>query len=409
MKNKISFIIEHSAIKSDNDFFEHISKIKFKDKSFPNSDAIEFVSQFSKSILLDKNARAFPELIVLANFFKRKNLFKNIHSELDKNKEFIQVPLGKIFHIAPSNVDTIFLYSSLIALLCGNICLIRISSNKTTQLDFVIEKLKSTLASYKSMKDKIFVFTYNHDYEITKKISEAVQSRVVWGGDETIKEIRSIPLNPLAREIVFPNRFSFSIIKSKAVYEYESNLNSIIKGFYNDTSYFNQQACSSPKLIIWFGSHDDNLKARNIFWNHYNDYVMANNINDDAGMVMDRFVASSFYAANNLASKSNDVDYPTKLNITDLSSRLIREAHPGNGLFLELEKNNIIDVADEIREIDQTMSYVGFTKKEIVNFAMHVTNRGIDRIVPIGHSLDFNAIWDGYDLVEQFSRKVTID
>jgi len=40
---------------------------------------------------------------------------------------------------------------------------------------------------------------------------------------------------------------------------------------------------------------------------------------------------------------------------------------------------------------------------------MHLTNRGIDRIVPIGHSLDFNAIWDGYDLVEQFSRKVTID
>ena len=52
MKNKISFITEHSAIKSDNDFFEHISKIKFKDKSFPNSDAIEFVNQFSKSILL---------------------------------------------------------------------------------------------------------------------------------------------------------------------------------------------------------------------------------------------------------------------------------------------------------------------------------------------------------------------
>ena len=29
--------------------------------------------------------------------------------------------------------------------------------------------------------------------EITKKISEAVQSRVEWGGDETIKEIRAIP------------------------------------------------------------------------------------------------------------------------------------------------------------------------------------------------------------------------
>ena len=40
---------------------------------------------------------------------------------------------------------------------------------------------------------------------------------------------------------------------------------------------------------------------------------------------------------------------------------------------------------------------------------MQVTNRGIDRVVPIGNALDFNSIWDGYDLVEQFSRKVSIN
>ena len=55
------------------------------------------------------------------------------------------LPLGKTFHIAPSNVDTIFLYSSLIALMCGNICLIRLSSKHTEQINFAIEKKVKTV------------------------------------------------------------------------------------------------------------------------------------------------------------------------------------------------------------------------------------------------------------------------
>ena len=68
-----------------------------------------------------------------------------------------------------------FLYSSLIALLCGNVCLIRISSNKTTQLDYVIKKLISSLKSFKAMQNKIFVFNYDHDYEITKNFRNSTK------------------------------------------------------------------------------------------------------------------------------------------------------------------------------------------------------------------------------------------
>lgn len=34
--------------------------------------------------------------------------------------------------------------------------------------------------------------------------------------------------------------------------------------------------------------------------------------------------------------------------------------------------------------------------------------KGIDRIVPIGASMDFDLLWDGYDLSERFSRTVTL-
>ena len=72
------------------------------------------------------------------------------------------------------------------------------------------------------------------------------------------------------------------------------------------------------------GSNNNNLKAKKIFWNQYDKYVIKNNVNDDAGMVMDRFVASSFYAAKDMASKNDNINYPTKLNGIDSSSILIR-------------------------------------------------------------------------------------
>ena len=407
MKGKVSFITNFHNFDSDEDFFRYVSQLTIDNKDFPCKKAEEFVKNFSKSILLDQHSRTFPELIVLANFFKREKIF--LSSNISKNK-FIQVPLGKTFHIAPSNVDTIFLYSSLIALLCGNICLIRISSNQNPQLDFVIEKLNTALSNHMLMQERLLLFNYEHDAENTKRISNLVDSRVVWGGDDTVKEIRSIPMNPLAREIVFPNRFSLTIIKSSSILKSQIVSKDTIKGFFNDTNYFNQQACSSPKLIIWLGSDQDNSQARNIFWNQYQSFISANITNDTPGMAMDRFVASSFYTANDLVfSNISKNDYPMRLEIKDSSSPLIRESHPGNGLFLEMEKNSIDGIAIEMRDIDQTLSHIGLSEKDIINLVMQIPNRGVDKIVPVGKALDFNIIWDGYDLVEQFSRKIVVN
>ena len=125
---------------------------------------------------------------------------------------------------------------------------------------------------------------------------------------------------------------------------------------------------------------------------------------------MDRLVASSFYTSSNLVSNNNSTnDYPMKLQVKNPSSPLIREAHPGNGLFLEIEKNSIEDIAKEVRDIDQTLSYIGLSEHDIRSLIMKITNRGVDKIVPVGQALDFNLVWDGYDLIEQFSRKIVIN
>jgi hypothetical protein len=65
----------------------------------------------------------------------------------------------------------------------------------------------------------------------------------------------------MARELTFPNRFSFTVMKSKEVISNQYELNSIVDSFLKDTIYFDQQACSSPRSLIWLGSQNDNQKA----------------------------------------------------------------------------------------------------------------------------------------------------
>ena len=54
------------------------------------------------------------------------------------------------------------------------------------------------------------------------------------------------------------------------------------------------------------------------------------------------------------------------------------------------------------------MSYLGFNKIILQEFIETSNLKGIDRIVPIGQTLDFSLYWDGYDLISQMSRVVTI-
>ena len=55
-----------------------------------------------------------------------------------------------------------------------------------------------------------------------------------------------------------------------------------------------------------------------------------------------------------------------------------------------------------------TLSYYGFTKEKLTNVIRKIEPSGIDRIVPIGRTMDFSLVWDGYELINTLSRRVEI-
>ena len=73
-------------------------------------------------------------------------------------------------------------------------------------------------------------------------------------------------------DIPFADRYSISLINSDKFLKLSNyKVKNLIKNFYNDTYAVDQNACSSPHLILWQGKF--NRKAKNKFWLHLDNLV----------------------------------------------------------------------------------------------------------------------------------------
>ena len=50
------------------------------------------------------------------------------------------------------------------------------------------------------------------------------------------------------------------------------------------------------------------------------------------------------------------------------------------------------------------MAYFGFDPEELKQFVLKYRPVGLDRIVPFGETTAFALKWDGYNLIDTFSR-----
>ena len=52
--------------------------------------------------------------------------------------------------------------------------------------------------------------------------------------------------------------------------------------------------------------------------------------------------------------------------------------------------------------------YFATDRKELFKYIENSTYNGIDRLVPIGKSLDFEETWDGINLIQGLTRQITL-
>ncbi len=377
----------------------------------PFSDIlIEFVSDVSKAILKNKTLKEYPELIALG-FWMRKSHLKVLHTYF-KKQESKKILLGRgvVFHMAPSNIDTIFVYSWFVSLLVGNSNILRISDKNNIQTDTLLHIIGTVLddEKYKELHNTMTIIKYGHDDEITKKLSLLADVRVIWGGDATVSHIRTLPIKPTASELTFADKFSFAVIKSNYLIK-DKNIAKLIENFYNDAFWFGQMACSSIRLLVWVGNKEENAQAKEIFWSSLDKYVRIKNPKDiEPADIINKMVSEcSMAIESNVMIHKMENPYINRVSINSINT--IKEAlHCGTGLFYENEINSLNEIMLLMTKKYQTLAYYGFSRESMILMIQENLPIGIDRIVPIGKSLDFSNIWDGYDLFRSFTREVEI-
>ncbi len=377
------------------------------------AESINFIEAFSKAVLTDAHMRSFPEIIALGHWMRRAHIFEIKDQFNTERGDRVFLPRGVALHFAPSNVDSIFVYSWLLSLLIGNLNIVRLSMRRNDQLTQLIATLNCVLArpEFEAVRERSLVLRFEHDDAITEALSGKCQIRVLWGGDQAISRLRQVPLPPLATEVVFADRFSFSVVKAAAVLEQdETGFRRLIRNFFADSFWFDQMACSSPRMVVWIGEALDIAEAKQRFWPALKAYVAEHNVQYPAAVGITRITTMYAYAAEGEVNAilSSPTEVPARAHLNSDAGRF-RDTHCGSGMFLEREFEQLDDFLPLVKPKDQTMSVFGFERSELQKFARQLPNRAIDRIVALGKSLNFSQVWDGVDLLRVYSRQVEID
>lgn len=380
-----------------------------------SDEIIEFCQIVSKELIKSPLGRQYPDITTLGFWLRKGSLAEIRKRFVDTSK--VQIGRGLVFHVAPSNVPVNFAYSLFSGLLCGNTNVVRIPSKDFPQIPVIIDALKKGIDQYPDFAQRICLVRYGHDKEDNALLSSLCGVRVIWGGDNTIAEIRKSQLPPRATEITFADRYSLAVISSdtySALDEKEKDI--LARSFYNDTYLTDQNACTSPRFVCFIKSSKDSdgtNQATDDVRNEF--YSRLWNIVDREYVFQDIQGVNKLTKQYILAAVSEHEVINTGFEKFD--NRLIRvevkkpsisrELFDNSGYFVEYVTNDIMDIKEICDDNHcQTISYLG--DSTLVQTVVKSGIRGVDRVVPIGKTMDFDFIWDGYNLFENLTRNISI-
>ncbi|MBR1743789.1 MAG: hypothetical protein IJ733_18375, partial [Lachnospiraceae bacterium] len=258
---KITFLVGNEKI------LEHMRSVSARQPFYEGT--IEFLNDLSKKLMGRKASRRYPDVVTLG-FWLRKASVLQLKKRFYHEENVLQFGRGVVFHIAPSNVPVNFAYSLIAGLLSGNANIVRVPSKNFEQIEMITNAIMETLEVHKEMEEYICLVRYDRDRAINDRLSAICDTRIIWGGDGTIEELRKSPLPPSSTEITFADRYSLAVLDSDQYLELE-NKDRIAEEFYNDTYLSDQNACTSPRIVIWTGSKKE--EAKQIFWSFLHDLV----------------------------------------------------------------------------------------------------------------------------------------
>lgn len=359
-----------------------------------------FCQALSTSLLKHPQAKLIPELAALGFWLRKANLLK-MKQDYPSPTYLLRKPLGVVVHYTPANVDTMFVYSWICALLMGNNNLVRLASREAPAKSALLSVLNQLFAQeqFQPIAVRNTFANYPRDAEEGTQVSLMADARIIWGGDESVQAIRRLPCKPRCRDIPFADRYSVALINGDAVSQ--NKVEKLAELLWRDIHPYSQMACSSPKVLFWLGER----QWQSALWQQI--AVLNKDTPPAIHQRMDHLVTGQLAQASELSHTHVTLGQLSVVCIDKWDSSLV-SMHPGQGLLYLISIATLDDMLALLSDKCQTLSYWGLDANELLRFLSEPSITGIDRAVPIGQALDFSTVWDGFDMLQILSRQVLV-
>ncbi|MBP3805433.1 MAG: hypothetical protein J6I76_16370 [Oribacterium sp.] len=362
---------------------------------------VNFLNEVSREIMKDPRSRAYSDVVTFGFWIRKGSVLKLKERFIS---EGLHLGKGVAFHIAPSNVPVNFAYSLVSGLLTGNANVVRVPSKDFPQVTILTEAFNKVLECDPDMKPYILCVRYGRDSETNDLFSSIADVRITWGGNNTIAELRKSPLPPRSGEITFADRYSLAVIDADSYLSME-NKDRVAEDFYNDTFFSDQNACTSPRIIVWTGESVE--EAKNAFWKSVHELV-EKKYTFQAIQGVNKLTKAFLIAVREPGVKveEHQDNLIVRVKVPEITDYLM-DYRDNSGYFYEYDCKDILDLVPLCNDKRcQTIAYIGDSKNILPLIQSGV--KGIDRVVPIGKTMDFDLIWDGYNLPSLLTRTIVM-
>lgn len=385
----------------------HLADLQTKSLPPYAPEAVAFLTAWSKQLLARTNTRAYPDAVSFAYWCRPANLAR-LQRELDPKQ--LRLGRGVALHIAPANIPVNFAYSFAFGLLAGNVNIVRVPESLPVQADILCTVANDLLtqAEHGLIASMNTLLSYPRNDDITQRLSAVADVRLLWGGDQTIQHLRRMHASPRCVDIAFADRYSLCLLSAPAVLVAESKaLQALTVGFYNDVFLLDQNACSSPHLILWQGTVQEVEAAQARFWKAMQALLCTKKQSPSIHAV-DKYThlcRTAIQLKGALATRTAD-NRVYRVALDELPDNIAE--HRGRfGFIFETIDNDLMQLRRIVNTRYQTLTCFGVDANALAETVVSHRLSGIDRVVPVGKALDIGVIWDGYDLIRTMSRIVS--
>jgi len=373
-----------------------------------HKDAINFLSQLSKELLnkdLDLNYfKGFGFWSRKANLLRLKNKRTDIESRVGR---------GIALHIAPSNISANTLYTFAFGLLSGSPSIIRVSNKNVDELKDILYLINNLflLKEFNFLAVKYSFITYEHDSNLSSHLSSLVDSRIIWGGDETIGIFKSFKTKSHCLDLVFPNKVSSSIISTKWLVNADSNeLKNKANLYSRDIGLFSQMACSSPSSLILLKDHELTYKEELLNFFQDCDFYLSkkewlsevhslSNFKSSIDICMQFPNSACIFRGSNISVFSINKNHFKEIN----------NFKAQNCCLFVFEVDSIDEFSKILPSNNQTVVCLGLNKETKRLLSIKAIYNGTNRFVNVGNALNMDIYWDGYDVISFLSKLICLN